>query len=82
MARLLKQMGIPIAGRLLELAGSGGLKKRNQSILAHGFRAEALPEDLLRRRYKDLEKVLLECDGNSRWAELLGSICNNRCDRS
>ena len=76
-AKLLKQMNDPMAGPLMELATSGGLNKRNQSILAHGFKAEAPPEAHLIQRYAELEGILVECGTVDGWAELLGSLQDN-----
>ena len=77
-AQLLKVMGVAVADRLIEIGGPGGLNKRNQSILAHGFNVEAPPEDLLRERYQDLEAVLHVCGSGGDWAGLLGSLKPNR----
>lgn len=62
-ARLLKELGEPIGGRLLEIANEPndrGLKARNDSILIHGFSAIALDPDSLEALFNKLEKLL--CD--------------------
>ena len=65
-AQLLKTLGDPLAQRLLEFDSQQGNvhpKKRNLSVLIHGFTATAPPEKApMRDVLRDLEKLLIEDD--------------------
>ncbi len=63
-ARLLEQLGDPLAERLLnfDTQGQFGATSRNHSVLIHGFDAKASDRDALQKVLYDLEKLLNEDD--------------------
>jgi hypothetical protein len=63
-ARLLKEKGDPLAGRLLKTGEDPLLKSRNVSVLIHGFAGAGVAEQgPLRKLFGELEQILREDSG-------------------